>query len=132
MPTITLTIDQETLDAMIRGEAVQLTATLKAKKPRVERPAEDVEAHKKVTEMWAAGQSTIPVARALRAFKKLPCGLTEIVIPLDTAIDWNRGREYPPEWFVKDYAVWQERAGMDPFEAELERQEYRSRLKLKG
>ena len=134
MLTITLTIDAETLDALQRGEAVTLKAT--GKRPRARKTAalapDAREVYTALSALWAERQPEVPVARAMKAHAKL--GYTpEMITALETALDWNAGRVYPPEWFQKDVGAWVERAAkfaLDPFGYELDRTTYRARFGL--
>lgn len=108
MPTITLTIDHATLDAMARGETVELTATLRARKVKV--PAalsfEGAALHHKVGELYAYHRPDMSIARAWKAIKALTDERATIEEALDICLHWTTGLKYEPEWFVKDYPQW--------------------------
>lgn len=135
MLTINLTIDADTLDALQRGEAITLKAMGKRPRPRAKRELtpEEQGAFKRAATLWAEAQPDVPVARAMKALQRIG-NWEDALVALDTALDWNRGRSYPPEWFAKDLPQWMERAAkfaIDPFGYEIDRAAYRARFGLK-
>jgi len=134
MPTITLTIDPDTLDAMLRGEAVTFTGTLKAKKPKADAPLSDRdrELHQTVVELYHDHDPAMSVARAWKAIKKMDAHAADIAEALCVALDWNKGRTYAPEFFVKDFPQWCERMQIDMMDGEIARTSYRAGLGLRG
>jgi len=130
MPTITLTIDAETLDAMQRGEAVQLTATLRRKreKKQASLTPEQEALHKGIGELLAGRglEAHIP-----KVWKDVKAALSDehpedVLTALDVCLDWCEGSLAPKvAWFARDYDVWRERAKLDLMTLEVERTNWR-------
>lgn len=133
MPTLTLTIDSATLDAMFRGEAVTFTGTLKARKPKADpAPLSDEERmlYQTTVDLYQHHDPAMPIGRAWKSVKKAAGTPDQVAEALSLALDWNKGKAYAPEWFVKDFPEWQRRCEIDLFHAETERDQYRRRLGL--
>jgi hypothetical protein len=131
MPTITLTIDAETLDAMQRGEAVQLTATLRRKreKKQASLTPEQEAMHKGISDLLASrGQeSHIP-----KVWKDVKAALSDehpedVLVALDVCLDWCEGATLAPKvaWFARDYGEWRARSQGDLMGQEVERTNWR-------
>lgn len=122
MPTITLTIDTETLAAMQRGEAVQLTGTLRAKKakePARLTPEQEALFHG-VSELANKKAPTLSIARL---WKDIKARLSDehpadVLDALEVCLDWTEGAEEKAYYFTSDYAQWRDRAAMDWFASE--------------
>jgi hypothetical protein len=122
MPTITLTIDTETLAAMQRGEAFNLTGMLRAKKPKEPArltPEQEVLFHG-VRELVNLKTSGASIARIWKDIKgKLgdehPA---DVLDALEICLDWCEGSDQRVYHFVADYEQWRERAQMEMFAAE--------------
>lgn len=134
MPTITLTLDHATLDAMMRGEAVTFTGTLKAKVPKVTVPLSDAERelYQQTVDLYAHHDPTMSIGRAWKAIRKIEADAGLVAESLSLALDWTKGKPYAPEFFVKDFGQWVERVEMDLMEAEAVRAEYRRARGLSG
>jgi hypothetical protein len=122
MPTITLTIDTETLAAMQRGEAVQLTGTLRAKKakePARLTPEQEALFHG-VSEMVNMKAPALSIGRLWKDIKTRLSDEhpADVLDALEMCLDWVQGAEEKAIYFVNDYAQWRERAQMDLFAAE--------------
>jgi len=131
MPTITLTIDAETLDAMQRGEAVQLTATLRRKreKKQASLTPEQEALHKGIGELLAGRglEAHIP-----KVWKDVKASLDmehpeDVLVALDVCLDWCEGATLAPkvQWFARDYAEWRARSQGDLMGQEVERANWR-------
>jgi hypothetical protein len=130
VPTITLTIDAETLAAMQRGEAVQLTATLRAKKPKQAAaltPEQEV-LHRSVADLLhdAGATALIPkVWKDIRG-KLADQHPADIMNALDLCVDWCRdGLEKSIGYFAHDYAAWLQRTQGDLMAQEVQRGQWR-------
>jgi hypothetical protein len=131
MPTITLTIDAETLDAMQRGEAVQLTATLRRKreKKQASLTPEQEALHKGIGELLAGRglEAHIP-----KVWKDVKAALSDehpedVLTALDVCLDWCEGPTLAGKvaWFARDYGEWRHRAALDLMALEVERANWR-------
>lgn len=127
MPTITLTIDPATLDALLRGDAVTFTGTLKAKKVKEKVPLSDGERalYQTTVELYARHDPAMSIGRAWKAVRSVQAEPGDVAEALALCLDWNAGKPYAPEWFPKDFGQWVERCAMDLMDAELERTAYR-------
>ena len=134
MPTITLTIDADTLAAMVRGDAVTLTGVLRAKKPKA--PAEPLSdgermLYQTTVDLYQHHDPSMSLGRAWKAVRAAPGTPDQVAEALSLALDWNKGKAYAPEWFTKDFPEWWARCEMDLFEADTARAQYRQRLGLR-
>ena len=136
MPTITLTLTDDTLARLRAGETtLTLTATLRERKPKsAPLPPSLVEAHRRVSELWGTHQPGVSIPLAWKLLRPL-CeehGADTVIEALGVYLDWNRGRAVQPVWFVREYAQWQTRADMDLMTAEAERAAFRHSMRLRG
>jgi hypothetical protein len=131
MPTITLTIDAETLDAMQRGEPVQLTATLRRKREKkaASLTPEQEALHRGLSELLAARghEAQIP-----KVWKDVKAALSDehpedVLVALDVCLDWCDGPALAGKiaWFARDYGEWRERSQGDLMGQEVERTNWR-------
>lgn len=130
--TLTLTIDEATFAAMQAGEPVTLKAALKTPKPRAAKPLDPalVPIRDECLALWTRYQPEHDPGRVWKALAKAAApGLADAVA---TALDYNEGRSYAPEWFVKDVAMWAQRAQLDPFAQMDDRARYRAKWGMKG
>lgn len=129
MPTITLKIDTDTLAAMQRGEAVQLTGTLRAKKAKADArltPEQEVLFHG-VTELLDRKAPTLAIGRV---WKDVKGRLSEehpadVLDALEVCLDWVAGADEKAYFFTSDYAQWLNRAQLDLLSCEDERAAWR-------
>ena len=130
VPTITLTIDDDTLAALVAGEAVALQATLRRKKtkqPAALTPEQDALRRAISDTLDAHGCAAhIPkVWKDVRA-KLLHEPDDDLLTALDCCLDWCMGGlEAKVAWFVNDYVQWNARARMTLMDAEDERTAWR-------
>jgi hypothetical protein len=130
MPTITLTISHELLEALNSGEVVDLKATLRAKaKPKKSEPLtpELAALHTSVSEMIATVRPDWSIGRAWKVIKPIADTPENVLHTLSVALDWTKGLVYQPEWFVKDYAGWKQRGDEEDI---LELEEQRTRWRV--
>lgn len=136
MATITLTLDQETLERLKNGEPLTLTATLRERKPKTSTqplPEHLREAFEAVTALYAQHQPDVSPALAWKTLKPLieANETSEAIDAIAIALEWNDGRKYPPHWLAKDFGYWMDTEYVtDPFTFEEKRTAYRKRLGL--
>lgn len=131
MATITLTLDDVTLERLRAGEPLTLTATLREKKVKKSEPLPEslVGPHRTVVELWAKYQPDVSPALAWKAIK--PIAENPLVLDaMALALDWNEGRKYLPSWFVKDVGAFSQHVLQDMFAQEAAREAYRKRVGL--
>lgn len=131
MPTITLTIDEALLGALVRGEAVHLQATLRQRKTR--QPAalspEQEALRRDVSDLLAAAGQSALIARLWPQIKaKLADEApADVVLALETCLDWCDGPlASKAAFFVADYADWHDRARLSLMDAEPLRAQWRA------
>jgi hypothetical protein len=124
MPTITLTIDDALLGALVRGEAVQLTATLRAKKARAKKEGpvlteDERMVYDNIREL--CGDQGLDVGRAWPPIKALMAqhGMQDVLRALEVFADvcWP-DRAKSLYYFAPDYAKWRDLAALEPMEYE--------------
>ena len=135
MPTITLNISQDVLDAAMRGEPFTLTGTLRAKKPKADKALSDTDRARQaaLVDAWHAVDPAMNAGRLWKAFRAGDATPLDLHEGVTFALDWNEGRSYAPEWCAKELGEWLARvslANADAWLGEDARTAYRARLGL--
>lgn len=135
VPTIMLTIDDDTLAALAAGEPIQLTGTLRRKKTKkaAELTPEQAALHATIADVVTHNAPGVSVARVWTEVKKhLSNEHPEDILPaLDVCIDWCVGAPERVVWFARDYAHWREQSRRTPMDAEPDRVAWRAARGLK-
>ena len=133
MPRITIELHDEQIAALLAGENISIGSKPKKVSANPPPTPEQIARQKAVIDEWHSADKSTNAGRVWKAIREVPAESTEgLCCAIRLALDWNYGRSYSPEFFVKDYASWAEKSGNgNEWAIEADRTAYRKRMGLK-